>query len=217
MARVIDSDAHVVEGREFMAQMMERFPDKIRFASPARRHGALHRGPPLPEVERPRRRLPRRGGHVPRPRRQSLHRRGRARRRRPGRHRRHGVLPERRARPAGLRGSALRRRDGARLQRVDGRLVRTRPGRASTASAWCRSRTSRRRSGSCARRRQLGLVAIMVPAVLKERNLDHPDLEPFYARGRPTSTCRSASTARRASICRTWARTASTTICRCTA
>ena len=29
--------------------------------------------------------------------------------------------------------------------------------------------------------KQLGLRAIMVPAVLKDRNLDHPDLEPFYA------------------------------------
>src|SRR5439155_24175795 len=29
--------------------------------------------------------------------------------------------------------------------------------------------------------RELGLVAIMVPAVLRTRNLDHRDLEPFYA------------------------------------
>ena len=100
MARVIDSDAHVVEGREFMAEMLERFPDKIRFAEPGRGHGALHRGPRLPAVERTRRRLPRRGGHVPRPRRQPVDAGGRARRRRPRGHRRHGVLPERGARAA---------------------------------------------------------------------------------------------------------------------
>jgi predicted TIM-barrel fold metal-dependent hydrolase len=34
MARVIDSDAHVIEGRELMAELIERFPDKIRFANP---------------------------------------------------------------------------------------------------------------------------------------------------------------------------------------
>ena len=42
MGRVIDSDAHVVEGREFMAQMLERFPDKIRFAQSSEGATALY-------------------------------------------------------------------------------------------------------------------------------------------------------------------------------
>jgi predicted TIM-barrel fold metal-dependent hydrolase len=29
--------------------------------------------------------------------------------------------------------------------------------------------------------KQLGLVGVMIPACLRERNLDHPDLEPFFA------------------------------------
>ena len=32
--------------------------------------------------------------------------------------------------------------------------------------------------------KDLGLVATMVPAVLRTRNLDHPDLEPFWAAAR---------------------------------
>jgi hypothetical protein len=34
MARVIDADAHIVEGRDLMMELMQRFPDKIRLANP---------------------------------------------------------------------------------------------------------------------------------------------------------------------------------------
>lgn len=33
--RVIDADAHIIEGRELMAELMQRFPDKVRFADAA--------------------------------------------------------------------------------------------------------------------------------------------------------------------------------------
>src|SRR2546422_709040 len=39
--RVVDSDAHVIEGQELMAELLPRFPDKIRMARPDEGGAAL--------------------------------------------------------------------------------------------------------------------------------------------------------------------------------
>src|SRR5205809_731254 len=39
--RVVDSDAHVIEGQELMAELLARFPDKIRMARPDEEGAAL--------------------------------------------------------------------------------------------------------------------------------------------------------------------------------
>ena len=142
MARVIDSDAHVVEGREFMAQMLERFPDKIRFAQGEEATALYIEGRPYPQSWGPGAGCRAEEGMCLDRGANPVHGRGRARRRRPRGHRRHGVLPERGARPAGrTRTSASPRR--WRAPTTPGWPTGAGAGRAaSTASAWCRSRTS---------------------------------------------------------------------------
>jgi hypothetical protein len=39
--RIVDSDAHVIEGQELMAELVARFPDKIRMARPDEEDAAL--------------------------------------------------------------------------------------------------------------------------------------------------------------------------------
>src|SRR3989442_3991010 len=39
--RIVDSDAHVIEGQELMAELLARFPDKIRMARPDEEGAAL--------------------------------------------------------------------------------------------------------------------------------------------------------------------------------
>src|SRR2546428_10680189 len=39
--RVVDSDAHVIEGQELMAELLARFPDQIRMARPDEEGAAL--------------------------------------------------------------------------------------------------------------------------------------------------------------------------------
>src|SRR2546422_57374 len=90
--RIVDSDAHVIEGQELMAELLARFPDKIRMARPDEEGAALV---------------------------------------------------------------------------IEGRRYPN----ASGPGAGCHAKHGM----------GLGLVAIMVPAVLGTRNLDHRDLEPFYA------------------------------------
>lgn len=53
MPRVIDSDAHVVEGREFLVQILERFPDKIRLATPGEGAGLYIEGRAYPQSSGP--------------------------------------------------------------------------------------------------------------------------------------------------------------------
>jgi hypothetical protein len=48
-ARVIDSDAHVVEGAPFMTAMAERFPDKVQFAMTERGPSLVIKGRPYPK------------------------------------------------------------------------------------------------------------------------------------------------------------------------
>ena len=155
MARVIDSDAHVVEGREFMAQMMERFPDKIRFAQGEEATALYIEGRPYPKSWGP-------GAGCRADEGMCLDRGANP-------FTAEGVLAD--ADREGIDGmvffpsaalglpatriSASPRTSPARTTRgwpTGARAVRA----ASTASAWCRSRTCRRRSGSCTTRSSSG-------------------------------------------------------------
>src|SRR5438445_13896311 len=52
--RVVDSDAHVIEGQELMAELLARFPDKIRMARPDEEGAALViEGRPYPNASGP--------------------------------------------------------------------------------------------------------------------------------------------------------------------
>ncbi len=54
MLDVIDADAHVIEGRELMATLIERFPEKIRFSSGPEEGTALFiEGRPYPQSSGP--------------------------------------------------------------------------------------------------------------------------------------------------------------------
>src|SRR6266478_4134450 len=47
--RVVDADAHVVEGSTFMTEMMERFPDKVQFTIGERGPSLVIEGRPYPK------------------------------------------------------------------------------------------------------------------------------------------------------------------------
>ena len=180
MARVIDSDAHVVEGRDFMAQMMERFPDKIRFAQGEEATALYIEDRPYPKSWGP-------GA---------------------GCRADEGMCLDRGANPFTPEGvladadregidamvffpSAALGLPGYEDQRFAADVARA-------YNAWMADWCSRGQGrfygvglvpiedvstsiGIMRDAKKLGLRAIMVPAVLKDRNLDHPDLEPFYA------------------------------------
>lgn len=178
--RVVDSDAHVVEGGEFMMQIMERFPDKVRFAQPGEGTALFIEGRAYPQSTGP-------GA---------------------GCRADEGMCLDRGANPFSADG-VLADADKEGIDHMvffpsaalglpayeDQRFAADVARAYNTWMAdWC-SRGKGRFSGvglvpiedvptSIAIMREaktLGLVATMVPAVLKSRNLDHPDLEPFWA------------------------------------
>ena len=179
--RVVDSDAHVIEGQELMAELLARFPEKIRMARPDEEGAAL-------VIEG--RRYPNASGPGA------------------GCHAKHGLCVDRGANPFSAEG-VMRDADregidamvffpsaalglpaftdhafAAEFARLYNRWL----------AGYCRQ-FPRRMFGVglvpiedvatsvriMREARELGLVAIMVPAVLRTRNLDHADLEPFYA------------------------------------
>src|SRR5213596_2038751 len=149
--RVVDSDAHVIEGQELMAELLARFPEKIRMARPDEEGAAL-------VIEG--RRYPNASGPGA------------------GCHAKHGLCVDRGANPFSDRAFA------AEFARLYNRWL----------AGYCRQFPHRMFGVGLVpiedvatsvrimrEARELGLVAIMVPAVLRTRNLDHADLEPFYA------------------------------------
>src|SRR5712664_1175259 len=179
--RIVDSDAHVIEGQELMAELLARFPDKIRMARPDEEGAAL-------VIEG--RRYPNASGPGA------------------GCHAKHGMCLDRGANPftaAGVLRDADREGiDGmvffpsaalglpaftdlpisAEFARLYNRWL----------AGYCRQFPQRLFGVGLVpiedvatsirvmrEARELGLVAIMVPALLRARNLDHPDLAPFYA------------------------------------
>jgi uncharacterized protein len=179
--RVVDSDAHVIEGQELMGELFSRFPDKIRLSRPDEEGAALViEGRLYPQASGP-------GA---------------------GCHARHGMCLDRGANPftaAGVMADADRegidtmiffpsaalgvpgftdQRFAAEVARLYNRWL----------AGYCRQYPQRMFGVGLVpiedvgesihimeEAKELGLVAVMVPAVLRTRNLDHPDLEPFYA------------------------------------
>ncbi len=177
---VIDSDAHVIEGRELMVEVMARFPDKVRLSRPGEDGHLFIEGRPYPKSTGP-------GAGC------------RADR---------GLSADRGADPFTMAG-VLRDADREGIDQLVlfPSVALGLPGFEDAAfaaefaglyNAWL--------AGYCAASggrlhgvavvpiedvgasillmrtaKKAGLVATMVPAVLRARNLDHPDLTPLFA------------------------------------
>jgi uncharacterized protein len=184
--RVVDSDAHVIEGRDLMAELLARFPDKIRMATAEERGAALViEGRLYPHSFGP-------GAGCPAA---------------------EGLCLDRGANPFTPEGVlADADREGidtmiffpsaalgvpaftdqtfvAEFARLYNRWL----------AGYCRPHGGRLRGAALVpvedvaasvdilrEAKALGLVAVMVPAVLRTRNLDHPDLDPLYAAAEET-------------------------------
>jgi hypothetical protein len=177
---VIDSDAHVIEGEELMAEVMARFPDKVRLSRPGEDGHLFIEDRPYPKSTGP-------GAGC------------RADR---------GLCLERGADPFTMEG-VLRDADREGIDELVlfPSVALGLPGFRDLAfaaefarlyNAWlaryCATSGGRLHgvavvpiedvAASAALMRpakDAGLVATMIPAVLRSRNLDHPDLEPFFA------------------------------------
>jgi predicted TIM-barrel fold metal-dependent hydrolase len=180
MAKVIDSDAHVIEGGDLMTELIARFPDKIRFSQPGEDGALFIEDRPYPQSAGP--------GAGCRP--------------------DEGLCLERGANPFTVDGVMQDAdREGidalvffpsamlglpafddqqfaaevARLyNRWLARYCAQRPGRLYGAALVPIEDVSTS-IAIMGEAKELGLVVTMIPAVLERRNLDHPDLEPFYA------------------------------------
>jgi len=179
-ARVIDSDAHVVEGATFMTAMAERFPDKVQFAMTERGPSLVIEGRPYPKDFGP-------GAGCPPSEGLCLDR---------------GINP---FSPDGVLTDADREgidtmvffpSAALGLPAFVDQAFATEMARAYNRwlSEFCAHNAARMRgialvpiedvSASVrilAEAKQLGLVGVMLPACLRERNLDHSDLERFFA------------------------------------
>jgi predicted TIM-barrel fold metal-dependent hydrolase len=178
--RIVDADAHVIEGRDLMAELMARFPDRVRLSGPGEDGAVMIEGRPYPKSKGP-------GAGCP-----------------PDQ----GLCTERGANPFTVEG-VLRDADREGIAEMvlfpsaalglpafeDAAFAAE---VASLYNAWlagyCRQGRGRlhgvalvpiedvEASIRLAREaKALGLVAAMLPAVLRTRTLDHPDLDPFYA------------------------------------
>jgi hypothetical protein len=175
---VVDSDAHVIEGPELMGELMTRFPDKVRLSAPGEDGALVIEGRPYPQSRGP-------GAGCP-----------------PAQ----GLNPA--AEPFTSEG-VVRDADREGIDAMVffpsaalGLPAFTDAGFAAEFARlynrwladYCRRHPGRLYGvgvvpiedvgasiGIMREAKALGLVATMIPAVLKTRNLDHPDLEPFYA------------------------------------
>ena len=178
--RVIDADAHVVEGSTFMTEMMQRYPDKVQFTMDERGPRLVIEGRSYPQDSGP-------GAGCPPAEGLCLDR---------------GINP---FTPDGILADADREGIDTMVffpsaalglpafhdQVFAAEMAR---GYNRWLAQHCAYNTQRLRgigvvpiedvSTSIAilqDAKQLGLVGIMIPACLRERNLDHPDLVPFFA------------------------------------
>jgi hypothetical protein len=177
---VIDSDAHVIEDRELMAEVMARFPDKVRLSRPGEDGHVFIEGRPYPKSTGP-------GAGC------------RADR---------GLSVDRGADPFTMAG-VLRDADREGIDELVlfPSVALGLPGFQDAAfaaafaglyNAWlanyCAASGGRLHGVAVVpiedvdasiplmrAAKAAGLVATMVPAVLRSRNLDHPDLAPFFA------------------------------------
>jgi len=176
--RIIDADAHVIEGRELVGELLSRFADKIRLTRPGEDGAFVIEGRTYPRSIGPAAGCPVAEGLNP------------------------AASP---FTPEGVLADADREgietmvffpsvalaapsvedaRFGAEFARLYNRWL----------AGYCRQH-ARRMAGVAVvpiehvgeaiavmqEAKELGLVATMIPAVLKTRNLDHPDLEGFFA------------------------------------
>jgi len=178
--RVIDADAHVVEGSTFLTEMTERFPDKVRFTIGEKGPALLIEGRPYPKDFGP-------GAGCPAAEGLCLDR---------------GINP---FTPQGILADADREGidtmvffPSAALG-LPGFLDQTFAAEMARAyNQWlaglCGYSPPRLRGIGLVpiedvptsitilgQAKKLGLVGVMIPACLRERNLDHPDLAPFFA------------------------------------
>ena len=180
MARVIDADAHVIEGRELMLELMERFPDKIRLATPDEQTALVIEGRAYPQSTGP-------GA---------------------GCRYDEGLAVDRGANPFTVDGVLTDAdREGIDAMVLFPSAALGLPGYTDQAFAAAAARAyDHWLAGYCGQAparlhgvalvpiedvptaiavmteaKREGHVATMIPAVLKDRTLDHPDLEPFFA------------------------------------
>ncbi|MFQ5666709.1 MAG: amidohydrolase family protein [Candidatus Binatia bacterium] len=178
--RVIDSDAHVVEGHTFMQEMMDRFPDKVQFTVGEKGPSLLIEGRRYPQDSGP-------GAGCPPAEGLCLDR---------------GINP---FTPAGVVADADREgidtmvffpSAALGLPAYDDQGFAADMARAYNRwlAQLCRYDTRRLRGVALVPiedvpasirilgdAKKLGLVGVMLPACLRARNLDHPDLTPFFA------------------------------------
>ena len=178
--RVIDSDAHVVEGSTFITEMAQRFPDKVQFSVTEKGPSLLIEGRPYPKDFGP-------GAGCPAAEGLCLDR---------------GINP---FTPEGMLADADR--EGIETMVFFPSAALGLPAyqdqvfaaeMARSYNRWladlCSHNSHRLRGVALVpiedvassisilgEAKKLGLVGAMVPACLRERNLDHPDLAPFFA------------------------------------
>jgi len=181
MPQIIDADAHVVEGASFAKQALSRWPERVKFSAGRDGKGGFTlEGRRYPESEGP-------GAGCPP---------------------QHGLTTAPGAEPGSVEGM-LRDADRESIDRMvlypsmglaaptlrDARFAAEFSALYNDFIAdWCKRsggrlfgvavvpiedvQTSIRMLGEA---KLLGLVCTLVPPALRERNLDHPDLEPFWA------------------------------------
>ena len=177
--RIIDADGHVAEGASLAVEAMQRWPQHITPRTDGR--GLVIEGRHYPEDRGPGRRLPARARAQHGGRHQLLVSRGRA-----------AATPTAitSTRWCSIRASGSVRRASKTPSSPPGSRGSTTSGSPTTA----RPTGGRLRGvavtpiehGDVAidimrEAKELGLVATQIPPALKTRNLDHPDLDPFYA------------------------------------
>jgi hypothetical protein len=176
--RVIDSDAHVIEGRELVGELLARFPDKIRLSRPGEDGAFMIEGRPYPRSAGPGAGCPAAQGLL------------------------EGANP---FTPEGVLADADR--EGIETMVFFPSVALAVPSLEDAAFGAEFARLYNRwLAGYCGRHparmagvavvpiehvavsidimreaKELGLVATMIPAALRTRNLDHPDLAPFFA------------------------------------
>ena len=181
MARVIDADAHMVEGASFAVQALQRWPDHVAYRSEGDGRDGFHiEGRRYPEFEGP-------GAGCPPE---------------------HGLCTAPGIDPGSVSGTlADADREGIDQMVLFPSMALATPSFVDLEFAagfadlyngfiedWCRQsdgrlfgvavvpiediETSIKLMGEA---RQKGLVCTLVPPALRERNLDHPDLDPFWA------------------------------------
>ena len=184
MPQIIDADAHVVEGASFARQALARWPERVKYqAGPDGKGGFTIEGRRYPEPAGPGAGCPPEHGLSDAPGIDPHTLEGMLRRRRPREDRPHGAVSEHG--PRARRPCATARFAGGVLARS---TTNSSPTGASAPAAACTASPSVPIEdvddvdrGCCADAKKLGLVAALVPPALRERNLDHPDLDPFYA------------------------------------